>query len=118
MPAEAVLEKARAVIQDGIAELDGERDRLGRALAELSGKPAKRGPGRPRGSGGKAKRKRRSGTRIEQALALIEQEPGITAKDIGKALKLKPNYLYRILGEAEKEGKCRKDGRKYYPPAS
>ena len=33
-------------------------------------------------------------------------------------MKIKPNYLYRVLGELEKEGKVRKDGRAYHPVGS
>ncbi len=29
-------------------------------------------------------------------------------------MKIKPNYLYRVLGELEKEGKVRKEGRAYH----
>ena len=32
-------------------------------------------------------------------------------------MKIKPNYLYRVLGELEKDGKVRKDGRAYHPVA-
>ena len=30
-------------------------------------------------------------------------------------MKIKPNYLYRVLGDLEKEGRVKKDGRQYYP---
>ena len=30
-------------------------------------------------------------------------------------MKIKPNYLYRVLGDLEKEGRVKKKGRKYYP---
>jgi len=46
---------------------------------------------------------------------LIEHSPGIAASDIAKQLKIRPNYLYRILGDLEKAGQIRKDGRQYYP---
>jgi hypothetical protein len=29
-------------------------------------------------------------------------------------MKIKPNYLYRVLAELEKEGKVRKDGRAHH----
>ena len=28
-------------------------------------------------------------------------------------MSIKPNYLYRVLGDLEKEGKVKKKGRKY-----
>lgn len=117
-----VLDEARQLVQKRLADLDEERKRLERALAELGGKAAKRAPGRPRGSSTKAsggapkkRRKRRGGTRADQAVKLIEGQPGISASDVAKTMKIKPNYLYRVLGDLEKEGRVKKDGRQYYP---
>ncbi len=45
----------------------------------------------------------------------MEKNPGISASDIAKSLKIKPNYLYRVLGELEKEGRVAKKGREYHP---
>lgn len=118
-----VLDEARDLVKKRLAELDDERKRLERALAELGGKATGRtgrGPGRPRGSSAKAatgpkKRRRRKGTRADQAVALVEGEPGISASDIAKQMKIKPNYLYRVLGDLEKEKRVTKKGRQYYP---
>jgi transposase-like protein len=122
-----VLDEARQLVQNRLAELDEERKRLERALAELGGKVTKRA-GRPKGSSnakaasstGTAtaaprRRKRRGGTRADQAVNLITKEPGISASDVAKQMKIKPNYLYRVLGDLEKEGRVKKDGRQYYP---
>lgn len=118
-----VLDEARELVQKRLADLDEERKRLERALAELGGKAARRAPGRPRGSkSGSAaastprrRRKRRGGTRADQAVNLIAKEPGISASDVAKQMKIKPNYLYRVLGDLEKEGRVKKQGRQYYP---
>lgn len=120
-----VLDEARDLVQKRLAELDDERKRLERALAELGGKAASRAgrrPGRPPGSGTKAGkggarrgRRRRSGTRADQAVALVEGSPGISAADVAKTMKIKPNYLYRVLGDLEKEGRVKKKGRQYFP---
>lgn len=120
-----VLDEARDLVKKRLAELDDERKRLERALAELGGKAtgrsSGRGPGRPRGSGSGSKggtpkkRRRRKGTRADQAVALVEGRPGISASDIAKQMKIKPNYLYRVLGDMEKEGRVTKKGRQYYP---
>lgn len=121
-----VLDEARDLVKKRLAELDDERKRLERALVELGGKaigrtgrPAGRPPGRPPGSGTKAagrpkKRRRRSGTRADQAVALVEGSPGISASEIAKSMKIKPNYLYRVLGDLEKEGRVTKKGRQYF----
>jgi len=127
-----VLDEARDLIERRLADLDEERRRLERALAELGGKATKR-PGRPRGSSStasagsdtaaapkssgapKKRRRRRGGTRADQAVELITSQPGISASDVAKTMKIKPNYLYRVLGDLEKEGRVKKDGRNYFP---
>jgi len=134
-PSHNVLDEARQLVQSRLRDLEEERKRLERALAELGGssgssssgggKVARRGPGRPKGStnrttasrtpGPRRRRKRRGGTRADQAVKLIEGQPGISASDVAKAMKIKPNYLYRVLGDLEKEGRVKKDGRQYYP---
>jgi sugar-specific transcriptional regulator TrmB len=121
-PSKNVLDEARQLVERRLADLDEERKRLERALAELGGKVTRR-PGRPRGSASKAtagaprrrRRKRRGGTRADQAVKLIEQQPGISASDVAKSMKIKPNYLYRVLGDLEKEGRVKKNGRQYFP---
>jgi len=134
-PTTNVLDEARQLVEQRLADLEEERKRLERALAELGGQGAgtgtgrRRRPGRPRGSSNKTssasaasgsgaprrRRKRRGGTRADQAVKLIEEQPGISASDVAKAMKIKPNYLYRVLGDLEKEGRVKKDGRQYYP---
>ena len=121
--ATAVLEDAHDLISRRIDELNEERQRLERALAALGGKATRRGPGRPRGSKAKstavkASRRRgprRGGGRADQAVSMIEKSPGITASDVAKRMNVKANYLYRVLGDLEKEGRVRKDARKYFP---
>lgn len=125
MPSNNVVEEARELIHNRLAELEDERKRLEGALKELGGKITRRGPGRPRGAakaakaapagGTRKRRKRRGGTRADQAVKLIESQPGISASDVAKTMKIKPNYLYRVLGDLEKEGRVKKDGRQYYP---
>jgi len=131
------LDEALDLVKKRLAELDEERQRLERALAELGGSvTAPRRPGRPRGSGRRGpgrppkaasassasasadprkRRRRRGGTRADQAVKLVEQNPGISASEIAKQMKIKPNYLYRVLGEMEKEGRVTKKGREYHP---
>lgn len=131
MPSTNVLDEALDLVKKRLAELDDERKRLERALTELGGSStAPRRPGRPRGSGRgpgrppkaatagtapKKRRRRRGGTRADQAVSLVEKNPGISASDIATQMKIKPNYLYRVLGELEKEGRVTKKGREYHP---
>jgi len=113
------VEDAAALIRERIKEIDSERSQLERALSSLTGgRQGRRGPGRPPGSGGAAsgrgrKRGRRRNTRSDQAVKLIQANPGISASEVAKRLKIKPNYMYRVLGDLQKEGRVKKDGRSY-----
>lgn len=125
-PSSNHLDVARDALERTIRELEDQIKQAEQALAALGGKAVRRGPGRPRGSAGKKaaksggtaprrRRKRRGGTRADQAVKLIEENPGISASDVAKQMKIKPNYLYRVLGDLEKEGRVKKDGRSYRP---
>jgi predicted Rossmann fold nucleotide-binding protein DprA/Smf involved in DNA uptake len=131
MPPANVFDEARDALERSVRELREQLSAAEEALEKLGGKtsrrgpgrPARRGPGRPKGSTNKTtgtgtprkRRKRRGGTRADQAVNLIESQPGISASDVAKTMKIKPNYLYRVLGDLEKEGRVKKDGRQYYP---
>jgi predicted Rossmann fold nucleotide-binding protein DprA/Smf involved in DNA uptake len=109
-------DEAADLIRERITALDAERAQLSRALASLTGgREGRRGPGRPRSSSRSSGRRRRSGTRADQAVSMIGSNPGVSASEIAKRMKIKPNYLYRVLAELEKEGKVRKEGRAYHP---
>jgi sugar-specific transcriptional regulator TrmB len=124
-----VFDEARDVLEKSVRELRAQLSQAEEALEKLGGKavrraPGRRGPGRPKGSTNKAskgtasprrRRRRKGGTRADQAVKLIEGQPGISASDVAKTMKIKPNYLYRVLGDLEKEGRVKKDGRQYYP---
>src|SRR4051812_29903898 len=111
--ASPVLDQARNLIETRLKEIDDERKRLERALADLKG--TRRGPGRPRGSaagtsrrssssgstGGRRRRRRRGGTRADQALKHVTENPGIRASEIATKLNIKPNYVYRVMSELE-----------------
>jgi len=119
----SVLDKARTLIEDRLKELDDERKRLEKALGNLTGH--RRGPGRPRGSrstrstststatGGRRRRRRRGGTRADHALKAVQAQPGITASEIATKLKIKPNYVYRVMAGLVEDGKVTKKGRGY-----
>jgi predicted Rossmann fold nucleotide-binding protein DprA/Smf involved in DNA uptake len=136
MPPANVFDEARDALERSVRELREQLSQAEEALEKLGGKvasrgpgrrgPGRRGPGRPKGSTNKTsssaaprkRRKRRGGTRADQAVKLIESQPGISASDVAKTMKIKPNYLYRVLGDLEKEGRVKKDGRQYYPTGS
>ncbi len=97
--------------------------KLGRAKAALEGleAPAKRGPGRPRGSGSsgpgngrRRRRRRQGGTRAQQALEVVRQQPGVSVRELSEKLGVKhPNYMYRVMNELQGDGAVRKEGRGY-----
>jgi hypothetical protein len=74
------------------------------AAATAAAPPAKRrGPGRPRG-------RRGGNTRSAQALELVRSKPGITIPEIATAMKIEPNYLYRVMPKLTADGLVTRDG--------
>jgi hypothetical protein len=67
---------------------------------------ASRGPGRPRGTGGRA----------QEVLKLVHKQPGITLAELARRMKIQPNYLYRVLPHLVKDGKVTKRDKGYHPP--
>jgi DNA invertase Pin-like site-specific DNA recombinase len=115
--ASGAVDQAATLLQRRIDELERELRRLRHALGSLTDRgQARRGPGRPRGSGSATttrRRGRRRGTRADQAVRLIKSNPGISAAEIAKKMRIQPNYLYRVLGDLQKEGRVKKSGRSY-----
>jgi DNA invertase Pin-like site-specific DNA recombinase len=117
--ASSAVDQAAALLKERISELEGELAKLQRALANLAeGREGRRGPGRPRGSRTtgtrtRTRRRRRRGTRADQAVRLIKANPGVSASEIARKMKIQPNYMYRVLGDLQKEGKVKKSGRTY-----
>src|SRR5688572_12823596 len=104
------VDRARALLEERRAELQQELRQIESAISGLGGR--KRGPGRPPGSGGGRRRRgRRGGTRADQAVKIISENPGIKVSELGKKMNLKaPNYLYRVLPDLEKEKRIRRKG--------
>ena len=114
------LSEKRAEIDARLKELRPLHDeflKLERAKAALDGVDApRRGPGRPRGSGsgsaGTKRRRRRGGTRAQQTLEVVRQNPGITVNELAERMGVKQkNYLYRVLNGLVEDGAVRKEGR-------
>src|SRR3954470_5889486 len=104
--------------------------KLEKAQEALAGmdQPRRRGPGRPPGStstssgsrsssgNGRRRRRRRSGgTRGEQALNVVRQNPGITVSELGDQLGVtQKNYLYRVMANLQEDGAVRKEGKGFH----
>jgi hypothetical protein len=106
------LEAARAALVGG-------RRRPGRpasangASAPATATPRRRAArraGRPRG-------RRGGNTRANQALALVRDKPGITIPQIAEALKIEPNYLYRVMPKLVEDGQVSREGQGWHPAA-
>jgi sugar-specific transcriptional regulator TrmB len=113
-----VLDQARSLIEGRIKELEDERRRLERTLSDITGgRIGRRRQGRPRttarrGTTGRRRGRRRS-TRADQAARHVKNNPGITASEIAKKMRIQPNYVYRVMGDLQKQGKVRKKGKGY-----
>jgi hypothetical protein len=126
-----------------LRELQDEVSRLEAARTALTGGP--RRPGRPRGASGRTagatsrttrtsarttrgrtgrrasagprtRSTRRGGnTRAAQALELVRKQPGVTIPELAKAMKIQPNYLYRVLPRLASEGQIKRNGQGWHP---
>ena len=74
-----------------------------RPIPQRSG--GRRGGGRPRGSG----------TRGNQALDIVREQPGITIPEIAEKMGIQQNYLYRVLPGLAQDGLVEKQGRGWHP---
>ncbi|MBV8953427.1 MAG: winged helix-turn-helix transcriptional regulator [Solirubrobacterales bacterium] len=112
-------------IDTRLQELKEEVQRLEAARTALLG--SRRGPGRPRGSRssattnrsgrrpGRPRGRRSGGTRANQALELVRNQPGITIPQIAESLKIEPNYLYRVMPRLVADGQVKRDGQGWHP---
>jgi len=102
--------------------------KLEKAQEALAGmdQPRRRGPGRPPGStstttraksgnGRRRRRRRAGGTRGDQALDVVRQNPGISVSELGDKLGIaQKNYLYRVMANLQEDGAVRKEGRGFH----
>jgi hypothetical protein len=113
-------------IDNRLKELKDEEGRLLAARAALSGgSVARRGPGRPPRSAaaaptstrrrpGRPRGRRGGNTRSAQALELVRSQPGITIPEIATAMKIEPNYLYRVMPKLTSDGLVTRDGQGWH----
>src|SRR5436305_11558584 len=123
------VQTAVKAIDDQLRILKEEASRLEAARAALRGGPRRRGrpatngaartsarPASRRNGRAAAPRPRRGGnTRANQALALVRERPGITIPEIATAMKIEPNYRYRVLPRLASDGQVTRDGQGWHP---
>ena len=115
-------------IDDQLRLLKDEASRLETARAALTGgrrrvgRPARNGNARARrpvsqrnGRTAVARQSRGGNTRANQALELVREKPGITIPEIATAMKIEPNYLYRVLPRLASDGQIKRDGKGWHP---
>lgn len=133
------IAKRIAALEPAVAEYRQLQD-AAKALSQLNGAAPAAAPrrrGRPPGSGKRASAKKAaaapapkaasapkrnrggrpkgSGTRSVQALALIQQQPGITIAEMAGKMGISKTYLYRVLPGLQKDGKVKSEGRGWHP---
>jgi hypothetical protein len=127
-PMPGFVDTAVRSIDNRLRELKDEVSKLEAARAALVGN--RRGAGRaPRATATRTRRTRSSGarrtartrgrrggnTRANQALELVRSRPGITIPQIASALKIEPNYLYRVMPRLINDGQVKREGQGYHP---
>ena len=113
-----VLKDEASRLEAARAALTGARRRRGRPASNGAG-PAPARPASPRNGRAPAPRSRRSGnTRANQALELVRGKPGITIPEIAQAMKIEPNYLYRVMPRLASDGQVKRDGQGWHPAPS
>src|SRR3954447_24093354 len=118
------LDEKRKEIESRLRELRPLVDEFNRleqasqALAGVGGQAPsrKRGARRTTASGRRRRgRPRGSGTRSIQAFELVKGQPGITIPELAAAMKIKANYLYRVMPTLEQEGKVKRRNGGWHP---
>ncbi len=60
-------------------------------------------------------RRKGSGARARQALALVQKQPGIKIPKLAAEMGIKQNYLYRVMPSLVRENKVVKQGSGWHP---
>ena len=101
------LEKAHEALE----RLEAPVRRRGRPPGRRTSATKARGRRRTTGT---RRRTRAGGTRADDAVKVIKANPGITIPQLAEKLKIRPNYLYRVTGQLQKERRIKKRGRGFH----
>ena len=123
-------------VDGAVRDIDGRlrelRDEVSRLEAARSALTApRRRRGRPRATATRSTRtraarrttgrtrtrapRRGGNARAVQTLELVRERPGLTIPELAKAMKIQPNYLYRVLPRLASEGQVKRDGQGWHP---
>lgn len=105
---EAAVQALEGVNANGTSAPAPARRRRGRPAASTATKSGSGRRGRPKGSG----------TRSKQALELVRKSPGITIPELADKMKIKQNYLYRVLPSLAQDGLVEKRDKGWHPKAA
>jgi hypothetical protein len=95
--------------------LVGTRRGPGRPVGSTSGSPNGRKAGRRGRPRGRPRGRRGGSTRSNEALELVRAQPGITIPALAEAMKIQPNYLYRVMPKLVADGQIERDGEGWRP---
>jgi hypothetical protein len=120
--AQQALEQLRQPIRRAVGRPPGRRGPGRPAARRGPGRPqGRRGPGRPPGHRAAGRQRagggsgRRAGaTRADQALTAIRSNPGITIPELARKLRIRPNYLYRVTADLQRQRRIRRRGRGFH----
>lgn len=111
------IDRARALIQSRIAELDTEATKLEGALASLGegtvrppGRSRKQPAARPRRKGPKRARR---GQRRDELLAAIKADPSARPSELARTLGISANQVHGLIAKARAEKLVVKKGKGY-----
>ena len=109
-----VLDRARAVIEGQLHELEDEAKRLRKALASLDhhrlrGRRRPTTTTKPRSTARRAPR----GKRQQEFLAAVKKNPGAPVSQIAKDMGVAPSQLYTVARRLHEKGEILKQGNGY-----
>ena len=59
--------------------------------------------------------RRAAGRAARRRSTLVRNRPGITIPELADAMKIKQNYLYRVMPGLQQDGLVKKEGKGWYP---
>ena len=110
------LEAARTALTDGRRRPSRPRGSASTANGAARSRPTRKRTTRRSSTPSRSRAGRRGGnTRASQTLELVRQRPGITIPEIAEAMKIQPNYLYRVLPKLASQGQVKREGQGWHP---